>query len=198
METGALQLKGSGSSPLGSKNPPWWSILEQITQSLLAPARRPGSSILTHLWPSCGFLHKSQITCLPSALWWLCRTLLSVGTWMHARCDFFHMHLWLEWIRWCDMMCQTNFHPWLCLVKGLFICGRFFCPPCLWRFSQLKWVVSDFWTTLNLLLLPHHVVQRNSIRYRCNYYHKARLFWALGSLHLRNWLFLSPIRSHKT
>lgn len=72
---------------------------------------------------------------------------------------------------------------------------QFYCSTvdfCSVRF----WKVTRF-NFYQIYLLPALIVLFKGIRYLCNYYHKARLCWALDSLHFCNWLFLSPIRHHK-
>lgn len=64
-----------------------------------------------------------------------------------------------------------------------------FCSMCFWKVTQFNFY--------QIYLLHGFIILFSAIRYVCNYYHKARLCWALSSLHFCNWLVVSPIRSHE-
>ncbi len=64
-----------------------------------------------------------------------------------------------------------------------------FCSVRFWKVTRFNFY--------QIYLLPALIISFKVIRYVRNYYHKARLCWALDSLHFCNWLFLSSIRSHK-
>lgn len=87
-------------------------------------------------------------------------------------------------------MCQANFSTWLCLVKG-----QSSSPAAWWIFVPCASERLPSWNFTKCISFL--IILFKGIRYVCNYYHKARLCWALGSLHFCNWLFLSTIRSHE-
>lgn len=151
----ALQLLGR----VISKKPPCWSDLEQISQSVLAPARLLCSSTSPHLWPSC----RTTLYCSPSAEY-------------TESSPFLFQH---------QGKIVAVYKMMLCSVMD--VCWA----VCFWNVTQLNFLPNTVY------LLPGLVVWLKGIRYVCYHYHKVRLFGALGSLYFCDWLFLSPIRSHK-
>ena len=96
-------------------------------------------------------------------------------------------------MRWYDTVCQTNFSKWFCLVRGQ---NRSLLQRGGFQFRARLWKVTRF-NFYQIYLRPGLIILFKGIRYVRNYRHKAGLCWAPSSLHLCNWLFLSPIRSHK-